>query len=142
MNPNGWPKAVMGIFEVVTERERAGVAHTENEGLFQALFEHSPDAIVLIDPHDPKVSWPIIDCNTAACQMNGYRRAELIGQSIDILNGDSGTEAERAAYLAKLRAAGNLKYEDRHRHRNGTFFFIEVSTTLITVNGYESGLRY
>src|SRR5437016_921487 len=81
---NGLPKNVPGILEVVTKRERAGVVHVENEGLFQALFERSPDAVMLIDPYDPQGAWPIVDCNTQACQMNGYRRAELIGQSIDI----------------------------------------------------------
>ena len=41
--------------------------------LLRAVFDISPDAVVVIDPHDPDVSWPIIDCNTALCEMNGYR---------------------------------------------------------------------
>ena len=136
-NTNGLPKARRGIFEAVTEREGAGAAHTEHASLFQALFEHSPNAVMLIDPYDPQVSWPIIECNTVACHMNGYHRAELIGQSIDIVNLTRGTAAALAAYLANLRAAGTLQYEDRHRHRDGTIFPIEVSATLITVNGRE-----
>jgi PAS domain S-box-containing protein len=54
----------------------------ESEQQFEQLFEASPDAIVLIDPHDPSASWPILDCNEAACKMNGYTRDELIGESI------------------------------------------------------------
>src|SRR5688572_1681298 len=80
-------------------------AHEKSEALFRALFELSPDAVLLIDPHDPNGSWPIIDGNAAACLMNGYSRSELIGQSIDILNMNPATQAERIAYIKKLREA-------------------------------------
>ena len=62
----------------------------ESEQRFRLLFDASPDAIFLLDPHDPETSWPIVDCNEVACAMNGYTREELIGQSIDILNAQPG----------------------------------------------------
>ena len=68
----------------ITERKRAEAALLESNAQFRTLFEASPDAIMLIDPHD---NWPILDCNTASCHMNGYTRDELtFGQSIDVLN--------------------------------------------------------
>src|SRR5688500_4554896 len=79
--------------------------------LFRALFDLSPDAVLLIDPHDPSVIWPILDCNATACLMYGYRREELVGHSIDILNVTSGTQVGRIAYLKQLRDAGSLKIE-------------------------------
>lgn len=133
----GAPKYILGISEDITDRRQAEAAKARTEALFRALFEYSPDAIILIDPHDPNVSWPILDCNAVACEMNGYTREELIGQSIDLLNATVGDAAERTAYLQQLRAAGNLKLESFHRHKNGTIFPIEVSTSLITVNGQE-----
>jgi PAS domain S-box-containing protein len=105
--------------------------------LLRRFFDLSPDAIVVIDPHDPNVSWPIIDCNVAACQMNGYTRDELIGNSIDILNTASGTLAEREAYMGQLREAGNLKLEAQHRRKDGTVFPVEISTTLVMIGGRE-----
>jgi diguanylate cyclase (GGDEF)-like protein/PAS domain S-box-containing protein len=108
-----------------------------NETLFRTLFALSPDAVVLLDPYDPNVSWPIIDCNAVACLMNGYQRSELIGQSIDILNVAPGTQAERMAYLEKLREAGVLKVEAHHRHKNGDIFPVEISTTVIRVGERE-----
>jgi diguanylate cyclase (GGDEF)-like protein/PAS domain S-box-containing protein len=120
------------------ERGRqAELALKQSEFMFRALFESSPDSVMLIDPVDSNVSWPIIDCNKAGCLMNGYRRDELIGHSIDILNLTEGTPAERSAYLKKLRAVGNLQLETFHRNKNGTIFPIEVSTTLIQVGGRE-----
>ena len=74
----------------LAERQRLVQSLQESEQRFRLLFDASPDAILLIDPHDPNTSWPIVDCNPAACNMNGYTREELIGQSIDILNPNSG----------------------------------------------------
>ncbi len=127
----------LGILTDITERKQAEEAQQQSERLFRGLFELSPDAIVLIDPHDPNVSWPIVDCNTTACQMNGYRRDELIGQSIDILNVTPGKREERNVYMEQMRKAGILKYETSHRHKNGTIFPIELSTTLIKVGERE-----
>src|ERR1051325_4538391 len=69
--------------------------------------------------------------------MNGYSREELIGQSIDILNSTAGTEAVRAIYLDNLQQGGVLHTETFHRHKNGLIFPIEVSTSIINVEGRE-----
>src|SRR5258706_14343771 len=95
------------IMHDITERKQVESRLEESETLFRALFDLSPDAVIVIDPHDSNVSWPIIDCNMAACVMNGYQREELIGQSVDILNLTVGTPEERMAYLNSLRAANN-----------------------------------
>jgi len=112
-------------------------AREKSEALFRTLFELSPDAVLLIDPHDPNDSWPIIDGNAAACLMNGYSRSELIGQSIDILNMNPGTQAERIAYIKKLREADVFRHEFYHRRKNGDVFPVEVSSTLIMVGERE-----
>lgn len=121
----------------ITEPGRPAAAMTQGEQLFLQLFARSPDAILLIDPHDPAVSWPIVDCNEAACRMNGYTRAELVGKSIDTLNTARGTPDERAAYLEGLRREGVLSLETLHRHRDGHTFPVEVSTWLVCLGGRE-----
>ena len=136
-DPQGQPLYFDGTVEDITERRRAEDALKQTELLFRGLFELSPDSVVLMDPYAPNVSWPIIDCNAAACQMNGYRRDELIGVSIDILHAAPANLAERSAYMQRLQAAGNLKYETLHRRKDGTLFPIEVSTTLIKVGQRE-----
>jgi len=109
----------------------------EEQNFLRTLLDLSPDAVIVIDPHDPHISWPIIDCNTAACIMNGFQRADLIGQSIDVLNMSEGTEAERNSYLKQLREAGTFKLETYHQRKDGTTFPVEVSTTLIMLEGRE-----
>jgi diguanylate cyclase (GGDEF)-like protein/PAS domain S-box-containing protein len=119
------------------EIERAQKARAESEARIRHLFTTSPDAILLIDPHHPVISWPIVDCNEAACQMNAYAREDLIGQSIDILNVARGTKQERDAYLDRLRREGVIHIETLHRHNDGHTFPVEVSTSLFAFEGRE-----
>jgi PAS domain S-box-containing protein len=128
---------ILGLTTDITERKLAESERKHSEAVFRALFELSPDSIVLIDPHDAQDSWPIIDCNKAACLISGFSRDELIGQSIDILNATPGTLAERTAYRKQLREAGNLNYEVAHRHKDGSVFPVEVSTAIFTIGGRE-----
>jgi PAS domain S-box-containing protein len=128
---------VRGFFVLVqdiSEHKQVETALLESSLQFRTLFEASPDANLLIDPHG---NWPILDCNTAACQMNGYTHDELIGQPIDILNSNPLPSEELGDYLAQIRQAGVLRYETVHRRKDGTEFPIEVSTSLITINGRD-----
>lgn len=127
-------RAIVLNFRDVTDRKQAEAALLESNARFRTLFEASPDAIMLLDPRD---DWHIIDCNTAACQMNGYQRAELIGQSVDLLNLKPGLPAERADYLARIRQDHVLRLEDFHRRKDGTVIPIEVSTSLISLGGRD-----
>jgi len=125
------------ILRDITLRKQAEAAREESETLFRGLFDLSPDAIVVIDPHAQNISWPIIDCNMVACIMNGYQREELIGHSIDILNLTPGTPDERMAYLRGLRTANTVEIETQHRRKNGEIFTVEVSTSVIWIGERE-----
>ncbi|MBK9925120.1 MAG: PAS domain S-box protein [Anaerolineales bacterium] len=118
--------------ENITDRKLAEEAISETSEQFKTLFEASPEAVTLIDPQG---DWPILDCNELACTMNGYKREELIGQSINILNLSQGEGTERADYIERIRQEGILRYETFHRHKDGHIFPVEVSTSLITLGG-------
>jgi len=126
-----------GIGRDITQHKQAEEELRESEERFRRLFELSPEAIVLIDPFDVNVDWPIVDCNESACKMNGYTREELIGKSIDIVNTTSGTPEERAEYLENLRHSPVIHLETFHRHRDGHIFPIDVSTSIETFQGHE-----
>ena len=121
----------------IIERKQVEGALGESENRFRALFSTSPDAILLFDHYSSETSWPIVDCNQAACRMNGYSREELIGQSVNMLNIEDGTDEERAAYLARLRREGSIQIEAFHRHKDGHIFSVEVSTSLFVFEGRE-----
>lgn len=119
------------------QMEKVNAALSESEERFRHLFANSPDAVIMIDPHASNVAWPIVDCNEAACRMNGYTREELLGQSVDILNVEPGTPEERAEYLERLRREGLVSIETDHRHKDGHAFPVEISTSVISLNGRE-----
>jgi formate hydrogenlyase transcriptional activator len=75
--------SVIGFVKITrdfTERKKAEEALQHSEQQLRALFEFSPDAIVASD-QDGR----IIQVNTRVESMFGYTRAELLGQSIDVL---------------------------------------------------------
>lgn len=131
------PTRVVGAILDITNLKQAEAVALESEQRLRLLFDHSPDAILLIDPHSTAPPWAIVDCNEATGRMNGYSRAELIGQSINILNTSPGDAEEHAVYLDRLREAGMLQYETVHRHRDGRLLSVEVSTAVITIAGRE-----
>ena len=124
----------IGFLLDITERKRIETALQENEALFRTLFEESPDAIFLLDPDTPNGDSRIVDCNAVACAMNGYSRAELIGQPISLLNVD---EHHRLEYLQSIRAHGSIHLDVLHRRKDGIVFPIEVSSTIVSVNGRD-----
>ena len=126
-----------GIITDITERKQGENALRESVQLFKGLFNASPDAIVLIDPHHPTISWPIVDCNEASCRMNGYTREEMIGQSIDLLNGNNGTTEDRISYYDILKRDGIIHAEIAHLHKDGHIFPIETSSSIICIGGHE-----
>jgi PAS domain S-box-containing protein len=122
----------------LAERQRLVQSLQESEERFHLVFETSPDAIFLIDPHDPSGTWRIVDCNPSACQMNGYTREELIGQPLDILNVQKSSPEEYTASLERLRHENMRRgIEAVHIHKDGHIFPIEYSTSLITLGDYE-----
>ncbi|HEX2909090.1 MAG TPA: PAS domain S-box protein, partial [Phototrophicaceae bacterium] len=74
-NEQGAVIAGMAVSQNITRQKQA-------EHRFRTMFEHSPDAIFILD----SATTLIEDCNEVACRMNGYTREELIGQPIKILN--------------------------------------------------------
>jgi len=121
----------------ITKQKQSQEAAFESVKLFKDLFNASPDAIILIDINHPTTIWPIVDCNEAACAMNGYTREEMIGQSIDLLHVKKTTQEEHGAYFNDLKEKGILHRENIHRHKDGHIFPVESSTSIVTIGGQE-----
>jgi PAS domain S-box-containing protein len=131
-------KVNLRLQEELAERQRLVQSLQESEQRFHLLFEASPDAIFLHDPHDPSGLWRIVDCNSAAGQMNGYTREELIGQSINIINVWKGNPEGFASSYQRLKREGVLHaLEAEHVRKDGHVFPIEYSTALIRMGGRE-----
>ena len=131
---------VIGAIESVrdiTERQRTETAIRDGEARFRTLFENSPNGIFLTDPE----TLEIVDCNLAACTMNGYSREEMIGRSIVTLHPEEvartmeGSVEGRRSFVRELGQRGVMTVESVHLRKDGSQFPLETSMCLLTVSG-------
>ena len=76
----GNPMAILEINNDITSRKQAEEALQESEERLRALFEFSPDAIVVTD-REGKIG----EVNAQVERFFGYTRSELLGQPIEVL---------------------------------------------------------
>ena len=76
----GNPAATFEINSDITERKQAEEALQRHEAHLRALFEFSPDAIVVSDQEGK-----IVSVNSQMERFFGYKREELLGQPIEVL---------------------------------------------------------
>jgi PAS domain S-box-containing protein len=102
---------------------------------YQALFENISDGLVV---HDPATG-EIIDVNGRFCDMNGYERSELLGESIQIVLTDQEAYGPEAAkeMIQRARTEGPQRFEWRNQHRDGETFPVEVDLTVIELGDAE-----
>lgn len=134
----GTREYLLGIDRDITDRLTIENALRENEIKYRTLFDRSPDAIFLISLRNESSHWPIIDCNEAACRMNGYERSELLGKTIDIIHPEALPLEIKQQSLESLRKNSTQSEEFLHRKKDGTIFPVEVVRSLITLNGEET----
>ena len=77
----------------ITERMQAEASVRESEARFHSIFEHSNDAIFLIDISKDE----ILDVNSKACSMLGFGREELLSLPVSAVHPDE---------MPRLRAFG------------------------------------
>jgi formate hydrogenlyase transcriptional activator len=101
------------------------VLHVDASGMFEQLFEFSPDAIVVSD-HEGKIS----EVNTQVERFFGYDRSELLGQPIEILIPErfrTTHPGHRADYAAqpRVRTMG-ARLELYGRRKDGSEFPVDI----------------
>jgi len=79
-NPRGELLGFAKVTRDFTERKAADERIARSESRFRALFEFSPDAVVVTD-HRGRIT----EVNTQVEQMFGYSPSELVGQPVEIL---------------------------------------------------------
>jgi len=109
----------------ITKLKQAKQSLEENERKYRKLFEIESDALFLID-HE---SLNILDANTAAVEVYGYEKEELLNMSIDELSVDP--EKTISSIYAKLRSV----YNRQHRKKDGTIFTVDITATYFVMDG-------
>ncbi|TGK91506.1 PAS domain S-box protein [Leptospira brenneri] len=115
----------------IDTRKKMEIAHSESEEKFRNLIESAPNAILIVD-----TKGKIVHCNLETENTFGYRKEELINQSVELLvplrhrsghdNLVSGyIQAPRPMRIGKNQVTSAIK-------KDGTEILVEIS-----LNGFE-----
>lgn len=125
---------IIGFSIDITERKQVEETLRESEKRFRALFENSPDAILLADIE----SGIIIDANSAATELLARSTEELIGMHQSELHpSPSGSFSKISFYeQAKVLSANHLTepVEKYILRQDGTEVPVEILASIITIN--------
>lgn len=105
------------------------------EGPYRELFENVGDGLVV---HEPETG-EILDANERFCEMNGYDRAELVGEEIGLVTapGEAHDEAVAREMIERARREGTQLFEWRNQRRDGETFPVEVQLAVVRLDGTE-----
>ncbi|MDT8377212.1 MAG: PAS domain S-box protein, partial [Mariprofundaceae bacterium] len=135
---NGHVTGALSTARDITEQREAEAKLLEDERRFMELFENVTDYALLLEPREsaPPI---IVDANTAAFEKHGYRREEMIGQPITLLETASSAE-EIGERLRLIQQGETAHFEVEHVCRDGSTFFAESACRRLE-NGIK-GLFY
>jgi len=107
-----------------------------DQELAQFAIERSADAIIW---HDCTAN--IRRVNSAACELLGYSKEELMGFTIQDINPAS-TKKSWARFWKQLRKEKFLKVEDTHLKKDGSVISMEIFANFIEFKGQEFGVSF
>jgi len=96
--------------------------------LFRNLIERSNDCILVIEPKWGRV----LDVNERACDSLGYTRKELLDMTVKDIEEIIPDDSSWQDHVKELKLKGDIIKESRHRRKDGTAFFVEVSLKLVS----------
>jgi PAS domain S-box-containing protein len=129
------PFEVFATFEDITERQRVADQLRRSEEQYRYLFENNPHPMWAYDLH----SLRFLAVNDAAVDKYGYTRAEFLGMTLADIRPQEDV-ALLYHQMQEERPAQQYSGEWRHRRKDGAIFFVEVTSHLIDMQGYEAAL--
>lgn len=99
--------------------------------LTQFAVERAGDAFFLIAPDTS-----FLYVNDAACANLGYAREELASMAVADIDPDFPSASAKVVF-EELRKNGRLRFETRHRRKDGTVFPVEVIANYLAFDGRE-----
>lgn len=124
------PKYFVFVIEDITDRKCAEEALRDSEARFRHIFDHSNDAIFLIDPTCDR----IVDANDTACKMLGYSRKRLLSMPVSAIHPDDRSIIKAISKRVLAQGTGQIE-EILYWTRAGCSIPCEVSASMIDIAG-------
>jgi PAS domain S-box-containing protein len=128
-NASGVLVAGVVVFLDVTERRQAEAALRESEERYRTLFDRANDGIFLLT-----TDGQLVGVNKAFAEMHGYGAEELLRRHLREFDTPE-TARLIPERMSRLLAGESLTFEVEHYHRNGHVFPLEVSASLVSLDG-------
>ncbi len=120
---------IFSIVRDITDRKRAENHRLESEKRYRALFDQSPDGILIID-RDGR----IVEFNETACRHLGYSREEFRSLGISDID-PAETQAAVHARIEGIIRAGRAEFDVAHRTKTGEFRDMHVVAQPVLLEG-------
>jgi PAS domain S-box-containing protein len=120
--------SVVGIGRDITDHRQMQALRASEER-YRHMFDRAGEGILILST-DGK----IVAANNSFAQMHGYTVQEILGMSIRDFDSPEATQ-QAPGRVARMLAGEALVFEIEHYHRDGYLFPLEVSASLIEVNG-------
>ena len=122
-------KSAILVTRDITRRHAADDALRAREHTYRAVLSTARDGFWMLD-----LQGRLQDVNEAYVRMSGYRREELLALSVSNLAVGQGP-AEVAARMRECIERGGLRFETRHRRRDGREIVAEVNASFSPDDG-------
>ncbi len=103
------------------DRLRAQQVLRSRDEVHRMVLHTAMDGFWRVDPQGR-----LLEVNESYCRMSGYPEEALLAMAITDLE-DAQSSGAVADYIQRIMSAGELRFESRHRRRNGSLFDVEVS---------------
>ncbi|OYU44464.1 MAG: hypothetical protein CFE44_12815, partial [Burkholderiales bacterium PBB4] len=107
------------LIEVIDERE---TALSESDQTLRKILETTLDGF-----WRATAQGALLDVNSVYCKQSGYSREDLLQMSIADLEAHEQNDATRA-HMQRIMTEGHDQFESIHRRKDGSTWFVEVST--------------
>jgi two-component system sensor histidine kinase/response regulator len=122
------------LFHDITDARRSKLEILKQKQFFEALFIHSPAALVVLD-NDLYIK----SCNPSFETLFGYSDNEIIGKNIDALIATKDTIGEALEYT-KRAIKEFIHFTGRRRRKDGVLVDVEILAVPIIVNKVKMGV--
>ena len=128
-------KGYIAIYHDITAHKQAQAELNEQKTYLEAVVEHSPAAIVVINPDATVRAW-----NPGAEKLFGYTPEEAIGQNIDDLVATSAeVRAEAVGFSRKGGRGAVIHAITRRTRKDGSLVDVELSAVPVDFGGKQRG---